>query len=194
MKLDPRLVFYLKHRQQIDEWAELKKLLPEVVDEFFRSLSNPVREMAAAQDDAPDDVYVSFEEHCPKIFLVRKTWSARRGSPPLLGIGLEWSRGNREFDASYTGIWVNQEMPEGVELRALLADAIKTAPGAEDYKSSKWWAAWKYEQPFGDDFWDDLDDFQAQLVRAVEASWRLFSTVVDGVMEEAGLSGPGGKA
>jgi hypothetical protein len=46
MKVDPKVVFYLRHRRQIDEWVGLREQACSDADRFFRSMAPAFAEMA----------------------------------------------------------------------------------------------------------------------------------------------------
>jgi len=185
MKLDPRLVFYLKHRQQIDEWATLHKLLPTAVEEFFGSVAEPLRERLAGLEGEPI-LYVSPDEGAPKIFLAAPAWIPKHKDRPLVAIGLEWGRGNLEFDGAYTGIWANLDEEGGQDLHNRITAAITALGLLEGFETIKWWPARKYEIPNESKFWEDMDSFRKDLLNAIIEAWNRYFQVVDTTIAGSG--------
>ena len=184
MKLDPKVVFYLRHRRQIDEWVALRDQATSDADRYFRSLAPAFAEMA---DRLPGGVktFVSLDEPKPKLFLFLPDWFKPSSDFPRAAIGFEWHRGRTHFDDAWDGVWVHAGYDKGDRLHNAIVKLLKATPGLiTGMESEKWWPAWRSETPANSEYWNDLPGFADQVVRAVESHWGRFSAAVDQAVRE----------
>jgi len=179
MKLDAKLGFYLKHRDQIDEWAELVELGRVAADKFFRSLAPAMAPLAKRLGEV--EPFVSFAKGYGKLFLHRSGWREPGAEWPRIAIGLEWQCSKVRFDRAWGGVWVQAEMDEDGRLARAVESELRKGPDVASgfERPEKWWPLWRYEAPEDAEFWNDLDAFGRQLVSAMEGYWVRFSPVVE---------------
>ncbi len=171
------VAFYLKHQEQIDEWASLAKEVPELAHRFYQSLEPVLRERAKTLAGAPV-VYRNFESSYCKLLLMDPTW----GTPtaPRAGIGLEWAQRSSGFKLAYTGVWVSNDAAGGRELHAAVVARVATIGAAHGLRPQKtWWPQWRYETPTEPEYWNHLDLFSIELVSTIVGWWELFHQSVD---------------
>lgn len=182
------IAFYLKHQEQIDEWASLAKEVPELAHRFYKSLEQPLRERAKTLAGTPL-VYSNFESSYCKLLLTDPSWG--QPTAPRTGIGLEWAQRSSGFKLAYTGVWVSNDAPGGKELHAAVVARVATIGAAHGLRPQKtWWPQWRYETPSQPDYWGHLDEFSLALVGTIAAWWDLFNTSVDAAIGEVGEAAP----
>ena len=172
---DQRVIFYLKHRLQIEEWLSVKKDLAAVAHEFYGSLREEVL------NQVPSDVVVGdvIEPDNNGLFQLRKRdWI--EGGP---AVELGWNPRTRlEFsnrDWVWCGIWADSESPCFQYLR----DA-RERPGTKGYPEFN--ARYGYPMyrhlpcPEGK-FWEDhrLEAYGKSVVQAVLQGWDDLAPLVD---------------
>ena len=188
IELSAPIQFYLKHQAQIDEWAALAKEVPKLAHELYSSLAPALEERAASLEGAPL-LHQRLDRSCSALFLFREGW--RSDATPRAAIGLEWLRSSSGFRGSYSGVWIHQELPRGRELHALVKARIAATANQHGLQAERtWWAAWRYESPARDDFWNDLDGFARDLVEAIATWWTVFHRDVDAALAELDYSAP----
>jgi len=181
MTLDPRHIFYLRHREQIETWAALKKEVHREANRFFRSLAEPLEDLAA---DLGDGVMALplLDGSWPKLFLVRQEWFGLYGPKEAISVavGLEWAKSSSMFDSGYLGIWNNKDdSARYQELHAALKSAVGRPAIAAGAKSSAWWPVWHHERPQAPEFWNELPAFREQLLGRFRDAWECYAPAVD---------------
>lgn len=91
---DERVRFYLRHREQIEQWAALRSEAATAVDDWLLGLRDDVdalmvelgSDVAVCVRDQPDATF-------PGFLLFRRAWSVKDAADPQSSIGLEWVRG-----------------------------------------------------------------------------------------------------
>lgn len=184
MKVTEKVAFYLEHRRQIDEWAELRNNAVKAADVFFRNLSDPFSELATTL--GPDvRVYPALDGNPPKFFFIRNGWLDPQHKTSPAAVAFEWHKGSAGFDRAYTGIWTHKnDTPEYLALHTQLAQAIDRA-GLSKGKGegrSVWWPIWYHEQPTGEAWWTDLSGFQEQLIETMRQRWMTLSPLIDAAL------------
>lgn len=179
MRLDPKVVFYLRHREQIDEWLGLQEQAVAEADRFFKSLAPAFTGMAATLDGKPA-AFVSLDERKPKLFLHLPHWRVRGAEYPRVAIGLEWQSSKARFDQTWAGVWVGEASDTEGGIEHALDVALRSAPNLLDgFQRDKGWPAWRYEAPPDAEYWNDLPAFGRLLVGSLANHWTRFSTIVD---------------
>lgn len=188
MDLDPRLIFYLEHREQIDEWLQLPKLEAEAADHFF----------AGDVSDAIEARTLPGEPRCfrrhevlyRKTFLHLEHWKPEEVVEPLLGIGLEWKGGTGFFE-SIVGVWVDAGSDSGAFLRQRIDDGLErlrndlngTLDGVRISRPTQYWPLLAHVEP-PSRFWEDLPGLSDQIAEHVASLWSHTWEVADQAARE----------
>lgn len=185
MKLDPPLVFFLKHRERIEGWYALRREIPDAAHAFLCSLAEPLQELAPSLPGPP--VVLTFPKHrWPKLFLVRPSWQVPNRAWPRAAVGMEWDGKKVSFDTAYSGVWLDHESAQVDRLRKPLLDALASLRETGKFETQgSWWPAWRYEAPSREDFWEDLDGFRDELLERLGALWTEAAPLVDKALEAA---------
>ena len=128
---DERIKFFLKHRQQLEEWQAVQKDLFLFARAFYASLRDEVRKRV------PDGVVVGEVSEPPGgsgIFQLRRRDWPEEG--PAVELGW-WHRERMDFSPNtnngmWCGLWADEKSP----YRQYLFDAYGR-PGTEDYPEQK---------------------------------------------------------
>ena len=185
MKLDPPLVFFLKHRERIEGWYALGDAVPDAAHNFFCSLADPLRKLAPALPGPPR--VLSFPKHrWPRHLLLRPSWQVDGRGWPRVAVSIEWDRKKAAFDTAYSGVWLQQDHPAAERLRLRLEEALLPVLEAGEFQAkASPWPAWRYEAPSREDFWEDLDGFRDELLERLGALWTEAAPLVDKALEAA---------
>ena len=106
--LDAKVVFYLKHQRQIDEWSNLRTRVTASAHEFFCSLASDVESLTRElSGDARSVTY--FEDTYPSISLYRQNWCDETSEYPFTSVTLYWNRKSGSFTDAYCGVWIDYE-------------------------------------------------------------------------------------
>lgn len=185
---DERIRFYLRHRELIETWAEVRKDVREAAHNFYMSLADDLGERAA---EFGDDVVVwSNEGSWSKVGLYQPGWT--KDGEPVVQACLEWHRKATFSDGTrYIGVRVNHGSSDGKALRPYLGDAIRDIRDAAGFgrRSGHWPAYQPAPSPDGE-FWDDLSDHREQLVDLIDAAWQAFAEPVNQAVERWRAAGP----
>lgn len=185
MKLSPRVEFYLKHQQQIDEWANLQKIAFAEADKFFESVFDDLDEVCASFPGQP-----RFEKFLdgswPSAHLWKASWEdAEEGKiENWLGVSVsfQWHRSRSLFDGLFGGVNNLRDQPGSATLRAAVDAGLPE--GRDRYRENKWWACHRHIEPTSPAYYEDLDSWKAEILREIETVWRHFHPVVDRVVAE----------
>lgn len=175
---DPRVAFYLKHREQIEQWAAIAGDVPEIVDRFLRSTEGNFRELARRLNVHP---WLPRDESHPKYFLVERSWLASNSEDARVAIGLEWRRRDVTFygNTPYVGVWVNLRREGSQQLYDTISDRIASMRHQKAFGYSKWWPALRHVEPESSDaYWEDLTDYGTKLIDEIQDTWWLFRDAV----------------
>lgn len=170
---NPRVRFYLEHRQQIEAWADLRSEAAQAIDEWLLSLEDAFRQLAGAL--GPDVMVVAVAEGpYPAIRMFRKAWPGSDRQDPSVCVSLEWPRGKVRFMGNaHPYVGVRCPPPRQPWGTALLAERPKGK-----FSSTAYWVAYRYEEP-AVEFHLDPEVYQRQLLNAVKAIWDEFAPAVD---------------
>lgn len=172
---DPKLIFYFRNQQMIDEWAALASQIPEQCHAFLSSLVPDVEKLAKDLGAEPS---INTGTDYPKLFLSKPTWH-RNGAK--VAIGLEWVRRTVSFrDNRCTYVGVDQFHPDGPKLSADLQRGFSTLPVG--YSSLNWWPARRFEGARYDNFWANLQPYRTSLLDSIAEVWKRFATTIEQVV------------
>jgi|HubBroStandDraft_6_1064221.scaffolds.fasta_scaffold927014_1 hypothetical protein len=180
MSLDnERVLFYFRHRDQIEEWAGLRGEAAVAVDEWMTQLGPDVEELAQSLGtDVKVYERVGTEQTYPSFRLVRAAWGFGDTDDPPASISLQWVRARTTMygtSTPYVGLQAPKSHAIGMTLRSL--DALKQARIARKDASSLWWAAYVYVPPPAN-FPASLDDYREVLIEALRAAWHVYAPFV----------------
>jgi hypothetical protein len=182
MNLDPRVAFYLEHKDQIDEWCRLRSELSPAAHRFFASCADPVRAAAQGLDGKPL-THVEIDCEYPKILYYLPHWRGPGTVPARVAVGIEWVRHSVTFETAYSGIWVDCRHPEGSVVSARLEALVCDVDAAAGYvRRNQWFPAQRIEQPAKPDYWRNLDGFRDDIVTSLARTWRVFAPLISRVV------------
>jgi hypothetical protein len=179
---DPKLAFYFRNQQMIDEWASMASQVPALCHDFLCSLESDVRQLAK---DLGTDPHISTGTDYPKLFLSKPTWN-RNGA--RTAVGLEWVRrsvGFRNNRSTYVGVWVDLAHAEGSNLSADLQRALTNAKLLGGFSSSNWWPVRRFEGVSHDNFWENLQPYRSSLLESIKFFWNRFAATIDQTVQRA---------
>ncbi len=188
---DPKLIFYLERRQQIDEWAKLPNLEKAAAAEFLRSVMSDVFEMARVLEPeiSVDNLTLESEE---LIALWRPSWLSTEETNeallPRVMIAIGWWKSVRfELAGSgpFVGLRVRSNQPAlRRSIGQLVSDSAigKQAFPAGNPVGSSGWVRYRNVPVTGERFWEDLGPYRAALIHAVHEAWQEFAEVVQQVL------------
>lgn len=192
---DPKLIFYLERRKQIDEWGQLVNLEKAAANAFLRSLLPDVLDMSRERHP---DVYVdhlAFESE-EFIALWQPSWLSDPGPDdtplPRVMVALGWWRGVR-FEVSGSGPFVGLRVraSQYPELRRAVGTLVaegaigkQAFPGGNPLAAGGW-VRYRSIPVATERYWDDLGPYRKALVGAVAEAWAVFADVVDTALPEA---------
>ena len=173
---DERIRFYLKHRQQIEEWAEVGKTdLPAFAREFYASLREDLIPQARTyRVDIESDVEIVEGEHF--IGLRRRNW------PETLAVELGWHNND---GLSNHQLWCGIHVEGGTE-SSYWDDLIqrRDRPEAASYSrrdSTYGYPMYKFiDRPYPN-LWEgnNLDEYGNCLIKALLQAWCDLGPLVD---------------
>ncbi len=168
--LDPRLAFYLEHKDQIGEWLKLPELERAAADRFFESLGDPLEERGSELDGSPV-LSQNIAGRWKSLLFHRPAWPTPDAQWPLIGIGLEWKTGSTGFEQGYMGIRVEMSIDGMEPLRTGVIEALGSVAEAAGFKKSNYWPAYNYIRPSQPRYWEELDTFAMEIIEAVANLW-----------------------
>lgn len=177
---DERVRFYLKHRDQIEEWAALRSEAAVAVDEWLAQLRLDVEELARSLGASVRvHALVGTEQAWPSFRLTDSVWDEK---PEPASVALEWMRGRTTMRGTflpYVGVKSPKTTSIGVALRA--SDAFRQVRQTRKEATTPWWASLKYFAPDAA-FPASADAFRETLIEALRDAWRAYSGIVSSVV------------
>jgi hypothetical protein len=139
-EISPKTRFYLEHRAQILEWARLENVAASDLHRWLSGWSEQMSEMPPEPDAVLWDA--SAGSGWAQLLWYRTAWQAAPGTPPIVGIGFEWSP-NKPFGelSPFCGLRVEREVKGDpyAAIWAELSQRVSQSPALAGYRSSKWW-------------------------------------------------------
>lgn len=191
---DPKLVFYLERRNQIDEWAKLADVEKAVAHQFMLSLLSDTFQFARTQDPeiGVDHLILEGEQ---LVALWRQSWlpsDATGDSPiPRAMVAIGWWKTVR-FDV-INAPWVGLRMgsSRNVALRRAVGQIVaERAVGQNAFPVGKplgkgVWVRSRSVPVTTEHYWKDLMPYRSSLLNAVSEAWHDFADVVDTALQDA---------
>lgn len=176
---DERVRFYLRHRDQIEEWAALRAEAVLAVDEWLLELRPDVERLAVELGaevvhiiDDPDFAWPSYR-------LARRGWPESARPDPGASVSLEWLRGKTTLRASsspYVGLRCAKEHALGALLRE--TEETRKVRARRRDATSTWWVGNGYVPPSAP-FPEEADAYRDRLLGALRAAWVDYAPLVD---------------
>jgi hypothetical protein len=179
---DERIQFFLRHRDDIREWAAIEREIIEATRAVLAGLQADIDERLTAIDA---DVTTARRDNgsYERIMARRPEW------PDWVGVTLEWETGVDPFGSRLPkyGIFVTPSSKLDAAYARILSLARSTpAFTAEAFKvpSGRAWPIVK-RIPKSKDWWRDLDGWTVPIVEAVVGLWPKAAAIIDeGLQEE----------
>ena len=176
---DERVRFYLRHREQLEEWQALRGEAATAIDEWLTTLKPDVE--SAVEELGPDVQLVSFLEDTsfPSLDLRRPWWPGGQKAEADVLVGLQWMRGKTLLgpaSAPYVGVRSSRESTIGRVLRGD-ADFQRVRKERKD-KNIQWWPAYSYVAPQVP-FPDEAEQYRRALVDAITGAWKVYAEIID---------------
>jgi hypothetical protein len=177
---DERIQFYLRHEDQIDEWADVRADARQLAHRFYLSLED---DLAATAVELGGDV-VARSDDLPwgRASLFRESWTDGAGSP-IVVVALEWRREDTGFRHGWRVVGVRCERDTAAQrrLRDEIAELAVGPARAGGYRQDKRY--WPVQRPVsgagGNSYWTDLGPLRQALVDQVVEAFETFAGVID---------------
>lgn len=169
---DERVRFYLKHREQIEQWASLRSEAASAIDEWMEALGPQVEELARELGrDVRLAEQVESHQPYPSYRLTRMAWGFDGSDDPPAAVTLEWVRGKATLHGNstpYVGLRSPKTGAAGAELRA--SEAVRQTRVRRKDAASSWWIGYAYVHP-SRDVPVDFDEYRDALLQALRETW-----------------------
>ena len=178
---DERIRFYMKHRDQIEEWVDLRREAMAAIHEWLAGLQSDVEQLVHGLGPSVR-LHVNLDDPAYPFFrLVDANWRIddARGEP--VSVSLEWARRSltmRDRDTPYVGVRAPKTNPFGSALRG--SESFRRVRTGRKDDSSAWWAAFHYVLP-GADFPANTDGFRQTLLDALQGCWTAYAPILEEV-------------
>lgn len=185
MSLDPKILFYLRHRHLIDEWCALRKRLHQEAHRYLLTLANDLEEAVASL--GPDVIFRAVSEGSwPGARVYRQSWIDPAYDVCPAAVVFQWHTADVTFDTTYVGACVAlNSHPAAAQYNQQIHDrATSSGIVGPHTKRSQWWPVYWYIKPAREDFWEDMAGFRQQLIDEILEAWRLLSPIIDSVVSE----------
>lgn len=185
---DPRVLFYLKHQALIEQWAAVRKDLVAIAHDFYVSIGQKLEERAP--ELGPDvRVFSMSDEAYPFVGYHRSGWHLDPEDRPLVGVYLQWRKGQSTFadGPRFICVSVNINHPSGAVLSEAFTAQVKDSLANVGFKkSSNWWPAYAdLIPPTPADYWEDLNPYRDSIVESITSGWNHFAPAVDNAVSTA---------
>jgi hypothetical protein len=173
---DERVRFYLRHREQLEEWFELRPEVASAVDKWLLDVAESAKALTDELEGRVEFVAEYGENtRWPAIYFKRPAW-------PDVKIGMMWARGGTLLVGSDgVGIpWYGLRCEKGTPLaEPLRLDAEFLQQKRErKRKSNQWWVAWELLPP-PESFPQDEAEYRASVLNSLKAAWAEYAPFVD---------------
>ena len=181
---DEKVEFYLRNREQLEQWFALRAEAAAAIDEWLASLKPDVETLVAElAGDVEFFASLDEEQPFPGLFLKRTCWPGTGRDAPVL-IGLQWSRGKTLLRAG-SAPWVVVRSEKSSSIGSGLRDdeRFKQIRKARRDKGTQWYAAFGSVLPQGP-FPEGAEGYRQVLLNSIRQAWKAYAGVVDEVIEE----------
>lgn len=195
---DDRLLFYLRHKDTIREWAAIRHDVRKATHQILLGLPLSLEPTLAGSDSAgPFEIHAeATETNYPRIVIRRPEWPYEL-QESVVGVCVEWNPTKVDPSDSappFYGIRVGKERTGGRALRELLRARIQQDPRfAKAFAVRPRDPYWPVMQhvPASEDWWQHVDEWVADVCHRVVGTWSLGAATIDAALDEAGpIFGP----
>jgi len=180
---DEKVEFYLRHRDQLEEWFGLRVEAAAAIDEWLTSLNPDVETLAGElADDVESISALEKEESYPGFFVKCISWPGIGRDAAVL-IGLQWSRG-KTLLVSESAPWVvvrsDRTSPIGRGLRE--NQKFRQIRKKRKERRTPWYAAFGSVLPKGP-FPEEAERYRQEILDSVRQAWKAYAAVINEVIE-----------
>lgn len=136
-------LFYLRHRQQIEEWAALRDHARGLVDRALRRLEQPLAAFAA-EVGGQVEVKDLLGGHWPAVLVCLPGW---RTKSVRLGVGVGWERGQVLVPGENEWAWVGAYLTGDNRVSTAVSERLARLADHHDLLSEPMWPVWRYVTP-----------------------------------------------
>ena len=185
--MDERIRFYLRHREQIEEWRKVGQVeLPKFTHEFYAGLVEVIpNQVHEDKIDVDHDMKIALDGGGRAINLRRRDWPTGDGAPVVL---LGWPAGaNFSSDPArpwkvqaWCGICVERYTSRYWEQLC----GARNGPLGQHYPGhdrSYGYPMFRYVEPPSGNFWEDdnLEAYGRSLIQTLLKAWQDLTSLVD---------------
>lgn len=175
---DEQVRFYLRHRDQLEEWIELRPRAAAAIDEWLTRLGDDIKSLGV--DLGEDAQFVSNldDRSWPSMYLKRAVWPGQTVADATALIGLEWERGKTVLaglSAPYVLVWCQRDVARAVRENAKFQEKRRRA---KDRSEPPFCPAWRYVLPV-EPFPEKADDYRRVLVESIRDVWATYAPSID---------------
>ncbi len=177
---DPKIRFYLRHQEKIDQWAEIQRDVYLETKSFLGSLVDDIETMATDLDRAV--TVLDRSDTSNLILLHDPTWGLVAPGRPVISIGLGWNSKPllRDRSRPYSGVRQSHGAPNWEDLQKRFQQ-IALEAGHSLPKDDKHWPAYRYLAADDAQYWEGegLDAYRAKVVNALSDDWATYAPMID---------------
>ena len=189
---DERICFYLRNREDIDQWCALRQEASRALDTFLQESADEIEALAAQLgDDVVTRANLRGGRGGSYIRFFRKGWID--GHKVRAAIELGWRGSGAVFfpqprrEQAWVAVWVNRGARGGAELvvtaRQEFSDRAKKLKLTSGSSTSSH-PVWRYQSPRRE-FWKNLAPFRQQIIDDLQKFWDEFSGNLDDFLRES---------
>lgn len=180
---DERLQFFLRHRDEIREWAAIEREVVVATREILASVQDHLDERLATVDSGATTARRDGGKY-ERIVALRAGW------PDGVGVSLEWDSGVDPFGSwlpKFGILFLNEDpVLQAARLRvaslaastpALTAAGFKV-PGDRNWPGVRW-------VPKSKDWWKDVDAWTSSIVESLVDLWPIAAPLIDQALDES---------
>ena len=181
---DPRIEFYLKYQDVIEEWAAIRRDVRHTAHDRYASLADELQDIAAELDG---EVEVVFQDPgYPYVGLCRPAWQGEQ--LPRVAVVFEWQQSTSTFtdDQHMLGVRVAMGEGGGKELTTKVRHALELIRKDAGFPNSNksYWPAWRQGLTAeGTEYWKDLAPYRQALIDDIQVCWHAFEGTIDEVVK-----------
>lgn len=182
---DDRVLFYLRHRADIEEWAALAGEASEAVDGYLRRLRPAIENRLAGGEE--ERLVRRFLDGNHRFLTGYERWPASKNGHWHISVALEWPKRttlDHRGRCPYVGVMVPQSHDAGKTLGAKFRELADDTRKIHGWGTSPWWPVYRpVAAPAS--YWENLDSYREQLLDAIDDTWEKFGLYIDEALEGA---------
>ena len=178
---DPRVEFYLKHQNLIDEWAAVRSDARDEAHRFYLSLFDDLDALAQDLDSAKAGVT---DDNWSRVYLYREEWT-QPDADPIAMVCLEWRHATFVDGNRVVGVRIDASHEAGKALRRRVGDQVRDMRANAGFGDrSSYYAASKTPPTPEGEYWTHLSAYRATLVELISDAWDAFAERIDRAFSE----------